>query len=196
MNITTEMIKELRDATKVSIMQCKKALEEAGGDMEKATMLLRKSSAASAAKKGDRTLGAGVIGTYVHTTNRLGAMVELQCETDFVAQNPEFIALASDIALHISAMNPEFTDVTDIDETQTEKARNFFLEEMASIDKPAEIKEKILSGKMDDYFAEKTLMKQPFVKNPDQTIADLVNLLVQKTGERIMIGKFTRFEIA
>jgi elongation factor Ts len=196
MNITTEMIKELRDATKVSIMQCKKALEEAGGDMEKATMLLRKSSAASAAKKGDRTLGAGVIGTYVHTTNRLGAMVELQCETDFVAQNPEFIALASDIALHISAMNPEFTDVADIDETQTEKARNFFLEEMASIDKPAEIKEKILSGKMDDYFAEKTLMKQPFVKNPDQTIADLVNLLVQKTGERIMIGKFTRFEIA
>ena len=196
MNITTEMIKELRDATKVSIMQCKKAFEEAGGDMEKATMLLRKSSAASAAKKGDRTLGAGVIGTYVHTTNRLGAMVELQCETDFVAQNPEFIALASDIALHISAMNPEFTDVADIDETQTEKARNFFLEEMASIDKPAEIKEKILSGKMDDYFAEKTLMKQPFVKNPDQTIADLVNLLVQKTGERIMIGKFTRFEIA
>ena len=196
MNITTEMIKELRDVTKVSIMQCKKALEEAGGDMEKATMLLRKSSAASAAKKGDRTLGAGVIGTYVHTTNRLGAMVELQCETDFVAQNPEFIALASDIALHISAMNPEFTDVADIDETQTEKARNFFLEEMASIDKPAEIKEKILSGKMDDYFAEKTLMKQPFVKNPDQTIADLVNLLVQKTGERIMIGKFTRFEIA
>ena len=189
MNITTEMIKELRDATKVSIMQCKKALEEAGGDMEKATMLLRKSSAASAAKKGDRTLGAGVIGTYVHTTNRLGAMVELQCETDFVAQNPEFIALASDIALHISAMNPEFTDVADIDETQTEKARNFFLEEMASIDK-------LLSGKMDDYFAEKTLMKQPFVKNPDQTIADLVNLLVQKTGERIMIGKFTRFEIA
>ena len=196
MNITTEMIKELRDATNVSIMQCKKALEEAGGDMEKATMLLRKSSAASAAKKGDRTLGAGVIGTYVHTTNRLGAMVELQCETDFVAQNPEFIALASDIALHISAMNPEFTDVADIDETQTEKARNFFLEEMASIDKPAESKEKILSGKMDDYFAEKTLMKQPFVKNPDQTIADLVNLLVQKTGERIMIGKFTRFEIA
>ena len=196
MNITTELIKELRDATKVSIMQCKKALEEAGGDMEKATMLLRKSSAASAAKKGDRTLGAGVIGTYVHRTNRLGAMVELQCETDFVAQNPEFIALASDIALHISAMNPEFTDVADIDETQTEKARNFFLEEMASIDKPAEIKEKILSGKMDDYFAEKTLMNQPFVKNPDQTIADLVNLLVQKTGERIMIGKFTRFEIA
>lgn len=196
MNITTEMIKELRDATKVSIMQCKKALEEAGGDMEKATMLLRKSSAASAAKKGDRTLGAGVIGTYVHTTNRLGAMVELQCETDFVAQNPEFIALASDIALHISAMNPEFVNAEDIDAEQTEKVRNFFLEEMASIDKPAEIKEKILTGKMDDYFAEKTLMKQPFVKNPDQTITDLVNLLVQKTGERIMIGKFTRFEIA
>lgn len=196
MTITTEMIKELRDATKVSIMQCKKALEEAGGDMEKATMLLRKSSAASAAKKGDRTLGAGVIGTYVHTTNRLGAMVELQCETDFVAQNPEFIALAHDIALHISAMNPEFVSTDEIDAEQTEKTKNFFLEEMASIDKPAEIKEKILSGKMDDYFAEKTLMKQPFVKNPDQTIADLVNLLVQKTGERIMIGKFTRFEIA
>ncbi len=196
MTITTEMIKELRDITKVSIMQCKKALEEADGDMEKATMLLRKSSAASAAKKGDRTLGAGVIGSYVHTTNRLGAMVELQCETDFVAQNPEFIALAHDIALHISAMNPEFATAEEIDAEQTEKARAFFLEEMASIDKPADIKEKILAGKMNDYFAEKTLANQPFVKNPDQTIADLVNLLVQKTGERIMVGKFTRFEIA
>ncbi len=196
MTITTEMIKELRDITKVSIMQCKKALEEADGDMEKATMLLRKSSAASAAKKGDRTLGAGVIGSYVHTTNRLGAMVELQCETDFVAQNPEFIALAHDIALHISAMNPQFATAEEIDAEQTEKARAFFLEEMASIDKPADIKEKILAGKMNDYFAEKTLANQPFVKNPDQTIADLVNLLVQKTGERIMVGKFTRFEIA
>ncbi len=196
MTITTEMIKELRDITKVSIMQCKKALEEADGDMEKAAMLLRKSSAASAAKKGDRTLGAGVIGSYVHTTNRLGAMVELQCETDFVAQNPEFIALAHDIALHISAMNPQFATAEEIDAEQTEKARAFFLEEMASIDKPADIKEKILAGKMNDYFAEKTLANQPFVKNPDQTIADLVNLLVQKTGERIMVGKFTRFEIA
>jgi elongation factor Ts len=192
MTITTEDIKALRDETGVSIMQCKKALEEAGGDMEKARMILRKNSASAASKKSERSLGAGIVGSYVHSNKKIGAMVELFCETDFVAQNPEFITMANDLAMHITAMAPEFTKSSDIDEVSTAKATAFFQEELAKTDKPADIKEKILQGKLNDFFAEKTLMNQPFVKNPEVTIEQLMNQLIQKTGEKIEIGKFSR----
>jgi elongation factor Ts len=192
MNITTEDIKALRDETGVSIMQCKRALEEAAGDMEKARMILRKQSASQADKKSGRTLGAGMVGMYLHTNKKIAAMVEMYCETDFVAQNPEFVEVANDIAMHITAMAPEFLRSSDIDEEATTKAKNFFAEEIASIDKPAEIKEKILQGKLDDFFAQKTLLNQPFVKNPEITIEQLINQLIQKTGEKVEIGKFVR----
>jgi elongation factor Ts len=192
MAITTEDIKALRDETSVSIMQCKKALEEAGGDMEKARMILRKNSASAASKKSERTLGAGTVGSYVHSNKKIAAMVELFCETDFVTQNPEFIELANDLAMQVTAMAPEFVRSSEIDEESTQKAKDFFLEEINKTDKPAEIKEKILQGKLDDFFAEKTLMNQPFVKNPDLTVEQLVNQLIQKTGEKIEIGKFYR----
>jgi elongation factor Ts len=195
MNITTEMVKELRDQTKVSIMQCKKALEEAGGDMEKAIMVLRKVSAANAAKKSDRELGAGIIGSYTHNNRKVAAIVEVQCETDFVAQNPEVMEFANNLAMHIVAMNPHYVSAEEISPEETEKAKEFFLEEIGQSDKPAEIQEKILSGKMNDFFAEKTLMNQSYIMNGDMTIADVVNGLTQKTGERVVIGKFSRFEI-
>lgn len=196
MNITTEMVKELRDQTKVSIMQCKKALEEAGGDMEKAIMVLRKVSAATAAKKSDRELGAGIIGSYTHNNRKVAAMVELQCETDFVAQNPEVMEFANNLAMHIVAMNPQYVSADEISAEETQKATDFFLEEIGQSDKPAEIQEKILSGKLNDFFAEKTLMNQSYIMNGDMTIADVVNGLTQKTGERVVIAKFSRFEIA
>jgi elongation factor Ts len=195
MAITTEDIKLLREETGVSIMQCKKALEEAEGDMEKARMILRKISATVASKKSERTLGAGMIGSYVHANKKMGTIVELFCETDFVAQNPEFVQAANDLAMHITAMAPEFTKASDIDEASSAKAKAFFEEEIASSDKPAEIKEKILQGKLNDFFAEKTLMNQPFVKNPDITIEQLINDLIQKTGEKIEIGKFNRLSV-
>lgn len=195
MAITTEDIKLLREETGVSIMQCKKALEEAEGDMEKARMILRKISATVASKKSERTLGAGMIGSYVHANKKMGTVVELFCETDFVAQNPEFVQAANDLAMHITAMAPEFTKASDIDEASSAKAKAFFEEEIASSDKPAEIKEKILQGKLNDFFAEKTLMNQPFVKNPDITIEQLINDLIQKTGEKIEIGKFNRLSV-
>ena len=195
MNITTEMVKELRDQTKVSIMQCKKALEEAGGDMEKAIMVLRKVSAATAAKKSDRELGAGIIGSYTHNNRKVAAIVEVQCETDFVAQNPEVMEFANNLAMHIVAMNPQYVSAEEISDEETAKAKEFFLEEIGQSDKPAEIQEKILSGKMNDFFAEKTLMNQSYIMNGDMTIADVVNGLTQKTGERVVIGKFSRFEI-
>ena len=195
MNITTEMVKELRDQTKVSIMQCKKALEEAGGDMEKAIMVLRKVSAATAAKKSDRELGAGIIGSYTHNNRKVAAIVEVQCETDFVAQNPEVMEFADNLAMHIVAMNPQYVSAEEISDEETQKAKDFFLEEIGQSDKPVEIQEKILSGKMNDFFAEKTLMNQSYIMNGDMTIADVVNGLTQKTGERVVIGKFSRFEI-
>lgn len=195
MNITTEMVKELRDQTKVSIMQCKKALEEAGGDMEKAIMVLRKVSAATAAKKSDRELGAGIIGSYTHNNRKVAAIVEVQCETDFVAQNPEVMEFANNLAMHIVAMNPQYVSAEEISDEETAKAKEFFLGEIGQSDKPAEIQEKILSGKMNDFFAEKTLMNQSYIMNGDMTIADVVNGLTQKTGERVVIGKFSRFEI-
>lgn len=195
MTITTEDIKALRDETGVSIMQCKKALEEAEGDMEKARMILRKISASVASKKSERTLAAGIIGSYVHANRKMGAIVEMFCETDFVAQNPEFISAANDIAMHITAMAPEFIKPEDIDEDSMEKAKVFFNEEISKSDKPAEIKEKILEGKLNDFFAEKTLMNQPFVKNPEITIEQLLNQLIQKTGEKIEIGKFNRLSV-
>ena len=195
MAITTEDIKLLRDETGVSIMQCKKALEEVGGDMEKARMILRKNSASAASKKSERSLGAGIVGSYIHSNKKMGAIVEFFCETDFVAQNPEFIETANDIAMHITAMAPEFTRKEDIDEISTAKAKEFFMEEIAKSDKPTDIKEKILEGKLNDFFAEKTLLNQLFVKNPEITIEQLINQLIQKTGEKIEVGKFARFTV-
>lgn len=195
MAITTEDVKALRDETGVSVMQCKKALEEAGGDMEKARMILRKNSATAASKKSERTLGAGIIGYYIHSNKKMSAMVELFCETDFVAQNPEFVETANNLAMHITAMAPEFTKSSDIDEVSMAKAKAFFEEEIANTDKPAEIKEKILQGKLNDFFAEKTLMNQAFVVNPDNTIEQVINQLIQKTGEKIEIGKFVRLSV-
>ena len=195
MAITTEDIKALREETGVSIMQCKKALEEAGGDMEKARMVLRKISATTASKKAERTLGAGIIGSYVHTNKKMATIIELFCETDFVAQNPEFIQVANDLAMHITAMAPEFVNSSDINEEAMSKAKAFFEEEIAGSDKPADIKEKILQGKLNDFFAEKTVMNLSFVKNPEMTIEQVVNQLIQKTGEKVEIGKFYRLSV-
>ena len=191
--ITTEQIKELRDATGVSVMQCKKALEEAGGDMEKAKIILRKISKASADKKADRTLGAGVVASYIHGEGGIGAMVELLCETDFVARNDEFKSLARDIAMHVAAQNPEFVKMEEVPEEAKSKARELFMEEVK--DKPVEMQEKILAGKLEAFIKEKVLLEQSFIKNPEVTIKDLVNEAVQKFGEKTEIGRISRFSV-
>ena len=192
--ITTEIIKELRDKTGVSVMQCKKALEETGGDMEKAIMVLQKKSAEAAVKKSDRTLGAGVVGSYIHNTHTVGAMVELLCETDFVAKNEEFITLARDIAMHISAINPQFLKQEDIDDHAKALATEMFQKEV--VDKPADMQAKILEGKLSAYFSDRILLEQPFIKNPDLKIKNLIESAVQKFGEKIELSRFTRFSIS
>lgn len=193
--ITTEQIKDLRDQTGVSVMQCKKALEEAGGDMAKALIILRKKSGEIAAKRGDRTFGAGTVQAYVHATGNVGTMINLLCETDFVSGNEEFKALARDIAMHITALNPKFLKKDDITEDARTTAREVFMNEIKDQlqNKPKEMQDKILEGKLATYFGEIVLLDQPFIKNPDITIQGLIDNAVQKFGEKIAIGHFTRF---
>lgn len=191
--ITTEQVKALRDQTGISVMQCKKALEEAAGDMEKALVILRKKSGELAAKKGDRTFGAGTVQAYIHATGTVGAIVELNCETDFVANNEEFKTLARDIAMHVTATNPKFLNKTDIKESDMKTAREVFEAEVK--DKPAAMKDKILQGKLDTYFAEMVLMNQAFIKNPETTIQGLIDAAVQKFGEKTAVARFKRFKV-
>ena len=191
MAITTDDIKVLRDETGVSIMQCKKALEEAGGDFEKARIILRKLSSNAASKKADRELGAGIVATYLHGEGKIGTMVELLCETDFVAKNEDFKKIAHDIAMQVAATNPEFISSDQINEEAKVKAREIFMDEVK--DKPADIQEKIIEGKLASYFGEKTLLDQAFIKNGDITISKLIEEAIQKFGERVQIGRIVRF---
>ena len=189
--ITTDQVKELRDRTGISIMQCKKALEEASGDMEKALVLLKKKGAEIADKKSDRSLGAGVVASYIHSTGSVGAMVELWCETDFVAKNEEFKALAREIAMQIAATNPSFVSSDEINEEERTRAKVVFAKEVEG--KPENLKANILEGKIASYFKDKVLMEQEYIKNPSVTIAGLLSEAVQKFGEKTQIGKFARF---
>jgi len=193
MAITTEQIKELRDLTGVSIMQCKKALEEADGDLEKAKIALAKISKQIAGKKSDRTLGSGTIASYIHQGGSVGSIVELACETDFVAKNEDFQTLARDIAMQVAATAPLFLKMEDIKEADMIKAKELFAEAVEG--KPEELKEQIIKGKLDAYFGEQTLLEQPFIKNPDKKIKDLLDDAVQKFGERTELNRFERFSI-
>ncbi|MFZ2038430.1 MAG: translation elongation factor Ts [Minisyncoccia bacterium] len=190
--ITSEQVKELRDATGISIMQCRKALEEANGDMEKAATILKKKGADIAAKKADRTLGAGRIAAYIHGSGNTAAMVELSCETDFVAKNEEFLALAYDIAMQIVATDPKYLKAEDITAEEREKMKEVFMTEVDA-SKPEAIKEKIITGKLDAYFNEQILLEQPFIKNGDVKIKDLIQDAIQKFGEKTEIRRFVRY---
>lgn len=190
MEISTDIVKALRDKTGVSVMQCRKALEEAGGDVDKAEVILRKKSGAAAEKKADRTLGAGAIGMYVHD-GAIGSMVLLSCETDFVSKNPEFGALAREVAMQVAATNPSFVTEEEIPADAKEAATEVFKKEVA--DKPADMQEKILAGKLASYFESAVLMNQPYIKDEGKRVKDLISEATQKFGERIEITKFARF---
>lgn len=189
--ISTDAVKELRDRTGISVMQCKAALEEAGGDMEKALMLLRKKGAAIADKKGDRSLGAGALAAYVHANKKVAAVVELQSETDFVAKNEEFIKLAYEIALHVAALQPQYISRADVPPEEMEKIKALYVNDVAG--KPENLKETILSGKIDAFLKGIVLYEQTYVKDDSQTIKQLIDGAVQKFGERVEVGAFKRF---
>lgn len=193
MEITSSQIKELRDKTGISVMQCKKALEEADGDMEKALIILKKKRSEAAEKKSDRELGAGAVGVYAHNTNEVAAMVLLSCETDFVSKNEEFVALAREIAMQVAATDPKYVSRGEVNETAIQKAKEVFQEEVK--DKPEDMQEKIMEGKLSAYFKDQILLEQPHIKNPDTTIGEMVTGAVQKFGENVTISSISRLSV-
>lgn len=193
MGITTADIKLLRERTGLSVMDCKNALEQTEGDMDKAIIVLRKKSSKAAAKKSDRSLGAGIVQAYVHSSLDVGAMVQLSCETDFVAKNEEFIKLARDIAMHVTATNPKFISRDEVKDEDTLKARQLFEEEAK--DKPAGKREAIVEGKLNSFLKEQVLLEQPYIKNSETTINDLIEQAIQKFGERIEISDCVRVSL-
>ena len=190
MDISTDTIKTLRDRTGISIMQCKKALEESNGDIEQAIVILRKRSGASADKKAGRELGAGIVASYIHD-GTIGSLVLLSCETDFVARNPEFVALAREIAMQVAATNPTYNRSEDIPEDARKSALTVFEKEVKG--KPEAMKEKIIAGKLESYFKDQVLLNQPYIKDEEKVVRDLIAEAVQKFGERIEVTGFVRY---
>jgi elongation factor Ts len=195
MATTMEQIKSLREKTGAGIVEVKKALEEAGGNEEDAIRILRERGAAKAVKKTEREAKEGVVAMYLHSNGRVGAMVKLFCETDFVARNDEFQSLGRDIAMHVTAMNPAVVSPEDVSDEVVGKEREIWMEQLRQDGKPEDLAEKILIGKEKKFREENALLTQPFVKDPSKTIKDLLSESVQKIGENIQIGSFIRYEI-
>ncbi len=195
MKITSQMVKELRDKTNAGMMDCKKALGETDGDMEKAIDLLRQKGIAVAQKRAGRTTSEGVIQTYIHAGGKLGVMLEVGCETDFVAKTDDFQNFAKDVAMHVAAMSPVAVKREDVPEDLVAREAEIYKNQAIESGKPEEIAEKMVSGKLDKFFSEISLMEQKFVKNPDLTIQDLLNDLIAKMGENISIKRFVRFQV-
>ncbi|HFQ88841.1 MAG TPA: translation elongation factor Ts [Desulfobulbus sp.] len=195
MKITSQMVKELRDKTNAGMMDCKRALGETGGDMEKAIDLLRQKGLAVAAKRADRATSEGVVECYIHAGGKLGVMVEVGCETDFVAKTDDFKTFARDIAMHIAAANPVAVSRDEVPADLVEREKEIYTKQALESGKPENIVEKIVSGKIEKYISEVCLLEQKFVKNPDLTIQDLLNELIAKMGENISIKRFARFQV-
>lgn len=195
MKITSQMVKELRDKTNAGMMDCKKALGETDGDMEKAIDLLRQKGIAVAQKRAGRTTSEGVIQTYIHAGGKLGVMLEVGCETDFVAKTDDFQSFAKDVAMHVAAMSPVSVKREDVPEDLVAREAEIYKNQAIESGKPEEIAEKMVTGKLDKFFSEISLMEQKFVKNPDLTIQDLLNDLIAKMGENISIKRFVRFQV-
>lgn len=195
MQITSQMVKDLRDKTAAGMMDCKKALAETNGDMEKAIDLLRQKGLAVAAKRAGRATSEGTIGVYVHAGGKLGVMVELGCETDFVAKTDAFVDFAKDVAMHIAAVNPVGITREDIPVELITREKEIYVNQALDSGKPANIVEKMVAGKLDKFIAESCLLEQKFVKDPDLTIQDKLNEIIATMGENISIKRFTRFQV-
>ncbi|MCD6520386.1 MAG: translation elongation factor Ts [Anaerolineae bacterium] len=195
MAITTEMIKELRQLTGAGVLDCKKALEEAGGDMEKAAEILREKGLAAAAKKANRVAADGRVEAYVHTGNKLGALIEVSCETDFVARTEEFRTLCHDLAMQVAAANPRWVSREDIPPEVIEAEKEAYRKQLADQNKPEHIIERIIEGKLAKFYQENCLLEQPFIKDEEKTIQELVTEAIARLGENIVIRRFARFQI-
>ena len=195
MDISAILVKELRERTGVGFMDCKQALREANGDIDEAIKVLRTMGKAKAAKKAGRAATEGRIETYVHMGGKIAVLLELNCETDFVARNEEFVSLAHDLAMHVAAANPKHIGRDEVDATTLEAERQVYREQAVSEGKPDNIIDKIVDGKINRFLAETCLLEQGFVKEPDKKVTDLITDAVTKLGENIRVGRFSRLAI-
>ncbi|NDY73240.1 elongation factor Ts [Desulfobacter hydrogenophilus] len=193
--ITALMVKELRAATGSGIMDCKKVLAEADGDIDKAIELLRKKGLAKAAKRAGRSTSEGLIYSYIHTGAKLGVLLEVNCESDFVAKTEDFETFAKDIAMHIAAANPAGLVPEDVDQSVIEKEREIYRAQMLEEGKPENIIDKIVDGKVEKFYKEVCLLSQPYIKDPQKTVEDVLKETIGKIGENIQIRRFARFQI-
>lgn len=195
MEITAGMVKELRQRTGAGVMACKEALEANDGDIEKAIKYLREKGTALAAKKVGRSTNDGVISSYIHAGNRIGVLLEVNCETDFVARTEEFRQLVQDIAMQIAAKRPLYVRREDVPESEVEKERSILRTQALNEGKPERVVDKIVEGRLDKFFANVCLLEQEFIKDPDKTVGDLINEKIATIGENIVVRRFVRYEL-
>jgi elongation factor Ts len=193
--ITAAMVKELRDATGAGMMECKKALTEANGSIEEATTILRKAGLAQATKKAGRSTNEGVIGHYIHMGGRIGVLVEVNCESDFVARTDDFQSLVKEIAMHIAAASPQYVRREDVPSEILDRERDVYRGQMEGQNKPAAVIDKIVEGKLNSFYEQVCLMDQPSVRDPKVTIGQMVQAAIAKLGENIAIPRFVRFKV-
>jgi len=195
MSVTPQMVKELRERTGAGMMDCKNALLETKGDMEQAIDYLRKKGLASAAKKAGRVTAEGMVGSYIHMGGKIGVLVEINCETDFVARTDDFQELVKDIAMHIAAADPRFVRREEVTQDVLDRERAIYRERTLAEGKPEKIVDKIVDGRMEKFYGESVLLEQPFIKDPDKTVQQLVNEKIAKIGENIQVRRFSRFKL-
>ena len=193
--ITTKTIQDLREKTGVGMMDCKRALIESGGDMEKAIELLRKQGLAAAARRAGRTAAQGVVDSYIHLGGKIGVLLEVNCETDFVARNIEFQSFVKDIAMQITASNPQYITREDVPDGIVEHEKNILKSQTLAEGKPEKVADKIVEGRLEKFFSEVCLLDQPFIKDTDKSINDLLGEFAAKIGENIVIRRFTRYQL-
>lgn len=195
MAIRAALVKELRDRTGAGMMECKRALTETGGDTEAAIDLLRSKGEAKAARRAAKAANQGVVASYIHHGGRIGVLVELNCETDFVASTDDFRELARDLAMHVAASDPIAVESGDVDPATVERERRVFVEQVAREGKPEHIRDRIVDGKLAKFFRERVLLDQPFVRDPDRSVGELVTEVSARTGEKIRVARFSRFQV-
>ena len=195
MEISAALVRELREKTGAGMMDCKKALLESAGDMEKAVDYLRQKGLALASRKESRTAAEGLVGSYIHGGGKIGVLVELNCETDFVARTPEFQGLLKDVAMQIAAANPRYIRREDVPEDELERERQIYHQQAIESGKPEKIVGKIVDGKMERFYSEVCLLEQEFIKDPDRQVGDLIKDVVARLGENVQVKRFTRYHI-
>jgi len=195
MEVSASTVKELREKTGAGMMDCKKALAESGGDMQKAIDYLRQKGLAAAAKKADRAAADGAVGAYVHPGGKIGVLVEINCETDFVARTTEFQGLLKDIAMQVAAANPRVVRREEVSAEELEKEKSIYRQQALDTGKPEKVIEKIVQGKIERFYSEVCLMEQSFIKDPDKNISNVINDAIARLGENIQIRRFARYHL-